>query len=167
MKRIYLVGTILVALVAATALQADQSISPLGRPAFTPAPGLAHFLVWQDFSGWHVRWGGSEDIHAYSGEIKAKSAKFGRVKEIFPYLKKKAYRIDDNKIVFDIEDNKIMNGLDFATNAQDINFKLLIDGRGCLDCIFIGASAGHPDRFPFHLTAVSPGIQPSGLNPSN
>lgn len=132
--------------------------NPLGRPPILTQKTAA-YMVWQDFEGWHIRWGAHMSTNDYKGEIKINSGTISEVKELHPFKAQKSYRSSKKKIFFDIKDDKAVNGIDFRTDATKITFNLKINGKGCLDCVFIGSSAFNPTKMPFSLIPIKPGLQ--------
>lgn len=132
--------------------------NPLGRPPVMTQKGAA-YMIWQDFDGWHIRWGSHMATNNFTGEIKVNSGTISQVKELYPFKVQKLYKNTKRKISFNIKDDKTLNGIDFRTDASTITFNLKINGKGCLDCIFIGSTAFNPKKIPFTLIPIKPGLQ--------
>jgi len=158
MKKLFCFSIIIIVGLFAPLYAEKTPLNPLGRPAYTDLKTV-HYLVWQDFNGWHIRWCTDGKEYVFSGEIKTKSGQLSQVKSLYPYLKKKVYVTESQRIQFEITDNKQFNGIDFISHSQKLKFRLYINGKGSTESIYVGMQAKHPNSIPFSLIPLQPGIQ--------
>jgi len=146
-----------------SALAQVVDIKAYGRPRNTSK--FAHYEVWYDEEGWHVRSDTAGKSHLFAGGIEVVGGKVTKVtnfESLEAVNKKKKKRPDigqvtDNnkKILFEMRTEEYGDGFTFQVTegAKSIRFRLLIDGHTEPERIFIGGRSQPAPAATFELDA--------------
>jgi hypothetical protein len=152
-------------LVVATALAAQVDIKPYGRPR-ARIPG-AHYAVWFDEEGWHVRAAAAGEKKGFEGTIEVDGGKIDRVLnfesfETVPAKRKKGKggvpdsgRVTKNRITFKLRGKEEADsfGFQLSEDVTKVRFRLLIDGEALPRRVFIGENMQNAPTATFELDA--------------
>jgi hypothetical protein len=153
---------LLVGAVAAAAQVVD--IKAYGRPR-SRIPG-AHYAVWFDEEGWHVRAASAGTKTGFEGEIEVEGGKITKVLnfesfESAPRSKKgrpgfaDTGRVTKNRITFKVRGKEEADSFGFQLDedATKVRFRLLINGEAFPNRVFIGESMQKAPSATFELDA--------------
>jgi hypothetical protein len=149
------------------------AIDPEGRPEGADS-AAAHYAVWHDEHGWHLRATAKGVEHRFKGSILAKEGEFTDVKQLPPedaaphadvFVLGPAHRL----FTFDFAGKGGTAGVDFRIQGEHpaIAFTLALgerDPKPDPARIFIGKSGAHPGADPFELPA-HPSVPPDAKLP--
>lgn len=107
-----------------------------------PPEEVLGYRVWQDQSGWHIRWTGHGTPKHFSGTIDCDR----------PIHKVHRYNLEGNDqlvrkprfLKFDAMTANGQDGIDFKTDGKRIVLRLKVDGRPRTELIHIGHYGWHP-----------------------
>ena len=138
------------------------TIDPEGKPE-SPLSAPAHYIIWHDERGWHLRAMAKDIEHHFSGTIFAKDGEFTDVKQV--HAEDAPRPTDDfvlgpahEQITFGFTRKEGTTGVDFRVKGENptLAFKLELDDKGpkpALPRIFIGKAGAHPGGGTFELPA--------------
>jgi hypothetical protein len=153
--------------VAAMASAQVVDIKAYGRPKNAGKMKGAHYAVWFDEEGWHVRTGAGEKFQEFEGTIEVADGKITRVMnfeslEVAGKKKKKKGkggsdlgRVTDNRITFRFRSAEYGDSFGFllSDTATKVRFRLLINGEALPNRVFVGEGAQPAPGGTFELPA--------------
>lgn len=112
---------------------------------------IAGYFIWVEDDVWHVRWASRGGNRELSGLI-ATEGSFQDVRTV-QLERDDAVARDQRLLAWESRSRGGVDGIDFRTTGERLNFTLLIDGVPANPSqIFIGASGAHPARNPWRVT---------------
>ena len=157
------VSWVLLALCCAGTALGGLQINTHGRPLSTGPERFAHFALWQDGRGWHIRMMAKESEARFRGAIEIRGGEFTRVRE---------YTVEHagprgalftghpgrTKISFDFASKGSIDGMDFRVKGKDpvLSFTLMVGEKEPAfepGAVLIGRSGVHPSSSPFEFPA--------------
>jgi hypothetical protein len=154
------------AIVSVHAFGQTVEIDPTGRPTNLGRAKGAHYGVWLDDEGWHVRTEGSgNNPHVFEGRIEVEGGKVEKVFnfESFDTTASKNRKKPDTGfagqkfITFRVKSGKKGDGFGFrvSDNTTKVRFRLMIDGNTEPDRIMVGSAGQHAPSGTFELSTKS------------
>ncbi|MDR7417924.1 MAG: hypothetical protein QN178_03330 [Armatimonadota bacterium] len=120
-----------------------------GQPRTPPTFNAAYF-VWVDDDVWRVRWA-SRGARELSGLVST-DGRFSGFRKV-ELEGEDAVARAERLIGWETRTRGGMDGIDFRTSGERLNFTLLIDGVAASPSqIYLGASGAHPPRNPWRVT---------------
>ncbi|MHB8417379.1 MAG: DUF6600 domain-containing protein [Myxococcales bacterium] len=132
---------------------ARAQLMPEGHPPGEHPWALAHYWVWHDGGGWHLRVTTEGQYHQFQGWIDSP----GGVGAVNPVVPGTPLSVNWRQVQFNVGVQGGENGFDWQQPSPCVQLSLLQDGKQQPWGVDVGAYAGHPPSYaPFELCAGAP-----------